>query len=147
MHLDPSIGINETAPALTRQERRIAATPQRVFDLLADVDQWPSWQGAVSKVSVESPVRTGTTFRWRSGVPITSTITVLEPARAIAWTGRAVGTRAIHTWSLTPVDGGALVRTEESMTGWLPRLLPRTIGRTLDRGVTAVLDALEAAVR
>jgi hypothetical protein len=51
----------------------------------------------------------------------------------------------VHVWALEPVDGGTRVRTEESMSGWLPRILAPVVRRMLDRGVAATLDALERA--
>jgi hypothetical protein len=52
---------------------------------------------------------------------------------------------ALHVWALETAPGGTLLRTEESMTGWLPRLSPRMMQRTLESGVAATLDALAAA--
>jgi hypothetical protein len=127
--------------AVTRQERFVPADPERVLDLLTDVAAWPSWQPDVSSVEVDGPLAFGSVFRWRSGVAITSTVTVLEPARLV-WTGRAIGTRAVHGWTLESVAGGTLVRTEESMSGWLPRLMRRSMQRTLEKGVASTLDAL-----
>ncbi|MFC5381810.1 SRPBCC family protein [Aquipuribacter nitratireducens] len=140
--------IDETAPAVTRQERVVGAAPARVLALLRDVTAWPAWQPEVQRVDRVEPqglLRVGSTFRWRSGgVWITSTVVELEEGRAIAWTGRAVGTRAVHTWVLDEVPGGTRVRTEESMSGWLPRLLPGAVRRTLENGVASTLDALAA---
>ena len=142
----PAHDIDRTAPATTVQERVVAASPEQVFALLADVEAWPTWQPKVSKASSDGPFTIGSTFRWRSGAAITSTVTVFEPGRTIAWTGRALGTHAVHTWALEAVGGGTRVLTEESMSGWLPRVMTRTVQRTLDQGVSAVLDALETAV-
>lgn len=139
--------IDDTAPAVTRQERRVPASPERVLALLTDVADWPRWQTKVTAASGETPVRLGSSFTWRSGVGIASTITALEADRLVVWTGRAIGTRAIHAWTLEESGGGTLVRTEESMDGWLPRLLRRTVQRTLDSGVAATLDDLEAECR
>lgn len=138
--------IDPAAPAVTRQSRTVAGTPEQVFAVITDIEGWPRWQPEVTRATVRGPLEVGTTFTWRSGVPIRSTVTVLDPNRAITWTGRTVGTRAVHSWTLEAVDGGTLVRTEESMDGWLPRLATRTVQRTLERGVTAVLDALATTV-
>lgn len=141
------MAISADAPAVTRQERVVPATPAQVFALLADVEAWPTWQPDVTRVRTSGTLAVGTEFRWHSGVRVTSRVTHLRPGRAIAWTGRAVGTRAIHTWTLEEDPGGTLVRTEESMDGWLPRMLTSTVQRTLERGVSQVLEALEEAVR
>lgn len=143
--------IEQNAPAVTRQERIVSAPPERVFQLLADVAAWPEWQPHVRRSRVESGDADGglgTTFVWRSGgVTITSTIGQWDRPRAIGWTGRTIGTRAVHVWSLEPVGADqTLVRTEESMSGWLPRVLTSMTRRTLEDGVRATLDALVEAV-
>lgn len=139
--------IDDQAPAVTRQERKVTASPDRVFGLLADVTAWPSWQPDVTRVEFSGALAVGSTFRWRArGVTITSTVELLDRPRTIGWTGRAIGTRARHVWFLEPTgDGGTLVRTEESMSGWLPRLLGSMVRKTLDGGVAVTLDALAAA--
>ena len=136
--------IEHSAPAVTRQEREMAAAPERVFDLLVDVAGWPRWQSAVTRVDATGPLAEGSTFRWRSGgVGITSTVEQLQRPRSVGWRGTAIGTRAVHVWHLEPTaSGGTRVTTEESMSGWLPRLLPGMVRRTLDRGVRETLDAL-----
>jgi hypothetical protein len=41
----------------------------------------------------------------------------------LAWTGTAYKARAIHVWNLQPLpDGGTLVKTIESMDGFMLRL-------------------------
>jgi uncharacterized protein YndB with AHSA1/START domain len=145
---ETSMKIETNAPAVTRQERVVDAPPEVVFALLADVRSWPRWQPAVSTAELEGAgeLAVGTSFRWRSGgTTIVSTVQELAAPSTIGWTGRALGTRAVHVWALEPVDGGTRVRTEESMSGWLPRILAPVVRRMLDRGVAATLDALERA--
>jgi hypothetical protein len=62
---------------------------------------------------------------------------------ALGWTGRAFGTRAAHAWTLTPRAGGVLVETEESLEGWLPRLLRGMMRRTLEESINVWLASLE----
>lgn len=138
--------IDTKAPAITSQERVLGATPEVVFALLADVADWPRWQPEVSSSEVvgAGSLEVGTSFRWKSGgATIVSTVQTLTAPTTIGWTGRAIGTRAVHVWFLEPVASGTLVRTEESMAGWLPRLLGPMVRRMLEKGVAATLDALQ----
>jgi len=51
---------------------------------------------------------------------IHSTIWMLDRERAMCWTGRMWHIHAIHCWALISLpDGRTLVRTRESMDGWL----------------------------
>lgn len=142
--------IDTNAPAVTRQEREIDAAPEVVFALLADVADWPRWQTDVSESEIvgAGPLEVGTSFRWKSGgASIVSTVETLTAPTTIGWSGRAIGTRAVHVWVLEPVAGGTRVRTEESMAGWSPRILGPLARRMLDKGVAATLDALEQEAR
>ena len=135
---------NKNAPALTSQELRVDAPPERVFALLADIEQWPRWQPSVTEATIrgQDALSAGATFVWKSGTRITSTVELFDSPRAIGWRGRAIGTRAIHVWHLDPDGTGTLVRTEESMEGPLPRLMPRMVRKMLENGVRETLDAL-----
>ena len=86
----------------------------------------------------------GSVFRWRSrGVNVVATIREVEPEHCIGWTGKALGTRAVHTWTLTPRDGGVLMKTEESMEGWLPSLLRCMMQKTLKKSIKVWLESLK----
>lgn len=141
--------IDQHAPATTRQQRHLSAPPDVVFALLVSVNDWPRWQSGVTTARIvdADALTVGGTFRWKSrGASIVSTVHDLDAPRTVVWTGRAIGTSAVHVWHLEPAEGGTWVRTEESMSGWLPRLLPRMVQRALDQGVGATLDALEEEV-
>ena len=77
---------------------------------------------------------------------ITSKIEQVGPPGFIAWTGKTVGIKAIHTWRLEPQDGSTLVRTEESYDGLVARLLRRPLQKTLDRALADGLRYLKAEV-
>jgi hypothetical protein len=65
----------------------------------------------------------GLRFSWRAGGGnITSTVESFEPPLAVGWTGRSIGTRAVHIWRLAKEAAGTRVETEEWMEGWFPSL-------------------------
>lgn len=51
-----------------------------------------------------------------------TTLQAVEPHRHLSWTGKVIGTRAIHTWDLEPVGDAVIVTTAEALESWLVRL-------------------------
>jgi uncharacterized protein YndB with AHSA1/START domain len=105
-------------------ERVVPASPQEVFDLLADARRHPEIDGGGSvREAVDAPDRLhgGARFgmRMHMGGPysMTSTVTEFEEPRRIAWQPRptrslfatVIGGR-LWRYELTPVEGGTLVR-------------------------------------
>jgi hypothetical protein len=139
--------IEEHAPVVVAAEIEIDASPAAVWDVLADFEQWPSWNPDVSSVSLEGELAEGTEFRWRAGPgTITSVLRYVEFPRALAWTGRTLALDAVHTWRLEPEHGATLVRTEESWNGIPARLFRHLLARTLARSLETGLEHLKLAV-
>ncbi len=113
--------IQENAPVKASSRIAIHASPEKVWDLLTDVDNWPKWQSTITAAKINGPVAVGTTFTWNSGgTKIVSRIALVQPNTQLVWTGTAYKARAIHVWSLEPSpDGGTIVKTTESMDGFL----------------------------
>lgn len=116
--------IQENATVKASTEITIHASPERVWHLLADIDDWPKWQSTISAANINGPLESSTTFVWTSGgTQIKSRIALARPVTQLAWTGTAYKARAIHVWNLQALpDGDTLVRTIESMDGFMLRL-------------------------
>jgi len=133
--------IRENAPVKASLEITIHAPVEKVWLLLTDVTNWPKWQPDVSVTKLSGPLEGGTAFSWTTGgTRIESRITLVQPYEQFAWTGKAYMARAIHVWKLQRLsDGQTLVKTEESMDGFLLTLfysskkLEQTDQRWLDR--------------
>lgn len=139
--------INQAAPAVAMKEIVIAAAPETVWAIHTDINSWSNWHPEITAVELKGPLKPGSTFTWKSGPgSITSTLNVVEPFRRVAWTGKAMGTRAIHVWRLEPTGEDTRVVTEESMDGWPVSLLRGFFRKTLDRTLDAWLLALKTAV-
>lgn len=112
--------VQEDAPIKADVNIVITAPADRIWALLAQVDRWPSWQPDISKAALAGPLAPGARFTWTTGgTEVRSTLILIRPATAIAWTGEAFGLKAVHVWTLTPEPGGhVLVRTQESMDGF-----------------------------
>jgi uncharacterized protein YndB with AHSA1/START domain len=136
----------EAIPAASSQAQvDIAASSERVWDLLSNIDRWPQWNALVQAAELSGPLLPGSVFRWKSkGLTIVSTLQDVTPNQRLTWTGKAFGTRAIHTWEIAETDRGVVLRTAESFDGWLPRLMPRSMQRTLDATLPAWLQAIKS---
>jgi hypothetical protein len=133
------------AAASSQAQIRIAATKERVWDLLSSIDRWPKWNALVQTAVLSGPLQPGSVFKWKSkGLTIISTLQEVAPNERLTWTGKAFGTQAIHTWDIEGTDQGVVLRTAESFDGWLPRLMPKTMRRTLDETLPAWLKAIKS---
>lgn len=126
--------INSKAPAVVRKEIHIKAAPGDVWAIHTDINGWSDWNPDVSDSKLEGSLTKGAVFNWTSkGFKLTSIIQDLEPEQRIGWTGRGFGSMAKHLWILEPDgDGGTILRTEESLEGWLVNLLKGKMQRTME---------------
>jgi len=108
---------DETAPARASGAIDVDASPERVFDALADVSQWPSFRGDVTDATSEGPAAPGRAFTWRAnGALVTSRFALVERPARLTWSNGAPGMIAscVYLFSATP-SGGTRIRCEESM--------------------------------
>ncbi|MFD5825174.1 SRPBCC family protein [Lentzea sp. NPDC060358] len=128
-------GINTATKLSHRTETRINAPLSTVWETQTSIDGWPSWQKAVAtaKRADSGALRPGSKFEWTSPAPatattpattlnITSTVLDVKERECVRWRGPAIGQglsidEGVHVWTFTEVDGGVLVRTEESWAG------------------------------
>ena len=137
--------INQKAPAIGRCEGIVKAPREVVWEVLSTLEKWPQWNQAVSQIKVMGALETGTEFRWTAGgMKIRSKLLEVDPPHHIAWSGKAsLGIHAIHTWTLSSVDEGTRIVTEESFDGVVTRLLRKRMNRELQAALDQVLAALK----
>ena len=123
-----------------RREVEIAAPAERVWDVLVDFDAYPEWNpfirtiqgacepGARLTVRIEPPGARGMTFK--------PTVLRVEPARELAWLGRALVPGVFD-------DGGRsrLVQSER-FSGLLVPVFAKTL-----RATEGGFDAMNAALK
>jgi hypothetical protein len=140
------VEVNERAAVVGAAEMFIAAPIGTVWSILGDIGNWPRWNASISKMKLDGPVRTGTSFYWASGASrIASCLEEVEPPRRIAWSGRTMGIRAIHVYELDEEKAGTRVRTRESFEGLVARLMRKKLKKMLDKDLADGLGALRAA--
>jgi hypothetical protein len=134
-----------SAPVVVSTATEVSARADAVWRVLADIERWPAWNRAVRSVSIEGEVATGTEFAWRAGPgTIHSTLLQVERPSFIAWSGRTLGLSAIHVFALEANGERTTVRTEESYTGLVARLLRVPLQRSLSRALAEGLVDLKA---
>ena len=137
--------INRKAPVLSKEEIEIGADAETVWKVLSAIDRWPDWNPGVKSVSLEGSIAKGTRFRWKAGRwKIVSVIQNVKRDRLLAWTGRMMGIKAVHTWHLEPRGPGTVVTTEESWEGVIARVFRRSLQRALDKAGVSGLALLKA---
>ena len=137
--------VNRNAPAVASAEIEIAASPDAVWDVLADIEGWPMWNSEVKSVTMSGDLTPETEFRWKAGpATINSTLEHVNPPRLLAWTGKATGLKAIHVYRIEPRGAGTIVTTEESYDGWAARLFRKRMQVTLEKALDLGLRDLKA---
>ncbi|GIF96842.1 SRPBCC family protein [Catellatospora citrea] len=133
---------------LIRESRVVSATPEEIFELLADPAQHPLIDGSGSVLAARGAARRlapgmkfGMDMRMGAGYRILNTVVEFEEGRLIAWR-HFNGHR--WRWRLEPAGDGTTLVTEEFdwstarvplliSVSWFPRRNRRAITRTLDR--------------
>jgi uncharacterized protein YndB with AHSA1/START domain len=140
------IEVNSKAPVFESAEARIEVPIETVWGILSDLERWPTWNKSVSRIRVNGPIEAGTSFEWATGgAKILSRLEEVDRPTKIAWTGKMFGVRAVHVWNLVADSRGTLVRTEESFSGWLAKLLPGVMRKTLTKALRQGIADLKAA--
>ncbi len=123
----------------------VAASPDRVWEVLVDVERWPEWTDSVSGVrSLDAgPLAVGSRVEVsQPRIPTgTYTVTALEPGSAFTWEQRQPGSTvsAHHECAALP-GGGTRVELRVLMSG----AIGCVVGR-LYRRLTKRYLAVEAA--
>ena len=136
--------IDRTAPATAEGQIQIEAPIETVWDVLADLSAWPTWNHDVKSMAVEGTLEPGSVFRWKSGsASLVSTLATVDPPHEIGWTGVSMGIHAVHVFHLEPLDGGTTVRSAESFRGFIPSVLKGYSRKILRRGIDGILTSLK----
>lgn len=136
--------INTNAPVFARKEIIINAPIEKVWQTQTDLEAWPGWQPDIATVKLDGDLKAGTTFRWKAqGLTIRSRLHTVEPNRRIGWTGTAMGMQAIHNWTFEAHGETTRAITEESLSGWLTRLMKLFDPHFLEKSLEATLQRLK----
>lgn len=138
---------------VVRNETVIPASIERVWDLLTDVERWPSWYRACRWVRVESTGGAASrvlSFRWKAHpVTLRSTVVASDRPRTFAIIADGFGVHADRTFTLRPTPNGlsTVVISHETQVGLLPRLARKFLARRLRAANQSMFDDLAQAAR
>ena len=115
----------------------IAAPPERVWQVLTDVELWPEWTESVDKVKRldSGPFRVGSRARIKQPkfLPAVWEVTDLEPRRAFTWISRSPGVVASAKHRIEPTSRGSKVSLSVAYGGLLGGVVAKVLGGITDR--------------
>ena len=110
----------------------IAAPPEKVWEVLADVENWPTWTASTRSVRRTSPGPSGVGSTVEIKQPrlpkIVWTITAFDPGRSFTWEAKTPGVHSTGEHAITPTPTGSTVRLAFTQTGPLGGLLAVPMG-------------------
>jgi Polyketide cyclase / dehydrase and lipid transport len=137
--------IDHQAPFAGRKEIFIEASPRRIWKLQSDINGWSAWQTHIAASRIEDKLKAGTVFHWKArGLNITSTLQVVQVNKCIGFTGKAFGTQARHIFTFKPHKNGTLVIAEESLNGWLAKVMKIILPNYLEKSMDSSLKTLKS---
>jgi len=136
--------INQEAPVVQTEEISISESPETVWNILTDIDNWDQWNDRIKNPKIQGKLEAGSTFIWTSnGSKIKSTIHTVSPFKMFGWSGKAFGVDAIHNWYLEPTETGTKVQVKESMEGWIIQLIKKSMNKKLADDMEYWLEQLK----
>jgi uncharacterized protein YndB with AHSA1/START domain len=138
--------IDKGAPVWAEREVQIDAPIEVVWDVLANVDDWPRWLAEIRSAVIAGPVAPETTIRLKTRDPgtVKTSIGIVEQPHALALTSRKFGTSTSQVWRLDRGEGGTRVHAEGSMEGLPARLLSAPIRKKFGHFLEAWLRDMKA---
>ncbi len=117
----------DRSPIATVNALDIHAPAEAIWAQLVRAEAWPDFYENARKVVVHGPsapdLAEDVVFTWVTfGLPVRTVVEVFEPPHALSWRGQEPYGRAVHTWQITPIEGGCRVTTEEVQAGLVPWL-------------------------
>ena len=104
----------------------VAAPAARVWEVLSDLERWPTWTASMRQVDADGPLRVGVVVRIRQPKlpPTAWTVTEVQPTRSFTWESRAPGSVAVGEHEITPTgDAACEVRLRLEQRGPLGTLV------------------------
>jgi hypothetical protein len=133
-----------------RTEIEINASPEKVWQILSDFENFPSWNPFVVKVS--GVPRVGETLKIDVQLPesmktsFTPKVLVAEPNKELRWVGTMpLNTfRGEHFYQIEPLGENKIRFVHgEHFSGWLVGLIWLIIGKQTEKGYRIMNEALK----
>ncbi len=134
----------------------VAAPPERVWEVLVDVERWPEWTDSVTSVRLldAGPLAVGSRVEIsQPRIPTGAyTVTELEPGRVFVWEQRQPGSTVSAHHECAPLPGGGTrvelrVVMSGAVGGVVGRLYRKLTARYLATEAAGLKARAEAAAR
>jgi uncharacterized protein YndB with AHSA1/START domain len=115
----------------------IAAPPERVWAVMADVERWPEWTPSVTRIQRldPGPLAVGSRARIRQpGLPPAIWhVSELVEGRSFTWVTRSPGVRVMARHGVEPIAGGTRATLSLRFSGLLGAVVARMTRRLNER--------------
>ena len=112
------------APVLASQHIIIEASIEKVWGLLVDIAQWPTWYGYLRGAKIDGAFRPGARLQYGGAFGHDLRIAKVHPQALVMIYGKYMGYSAITKWELRPTSTeGTSVKFTESSVGFMIGLL------------------------
>jgi hypothetical protein len=126
-------------------EIHIAASPERVWQVLTNFPEHANWDPFISSIEGEPQLDRRLQVRFRQGMKFRPRVTAVQPGRVLEWLGH-LGIPGIfdgrHRFELEPAGAGTRLRQSEQFSG----VLVPFIGKLL-RDTEAQFAAMNRALK
>jgi uncharacterized protein YndB with AHSA1/START domain len=129
-------------------EVEIEARPERVWEVMTDVESWPQWTASVERAERldGGPLQVGSRARLKQPKfpPVVWAVTELDPGKSFSWTAKNVGVTSIGEHRIVPrTSGGVTVELSLRQEGPLAPLLALLTSKLTRRYVETEAQGLK----
>jgi len=129
----------------------INATPEKVFALVDNLEEWPQWIPSIKRIEKlsDGPLKEGSQIRVtaKSGVTVKLLMTITEfvPGQRGVMQGKVLGVRMTRYYTFESVEGGTKLTAGGEVSGILAFLIRRGGQRVSDEIVRAAKSKVEGS--
>jgi uncharacterized membrane protein len=125
----------------------IAAPPERVWEVMSEVERWPEWTRSVREVRRlgSRPLQVGSRVLIRQPAfpPALWKVTALDPGKSFAWTSVAPGLRVVAEHRVDGTQSGATATLSLELSGLFGNLFGRMTKEITERYLAMEADGLK----
>lgn len=124
----------------------IAASPETVFRIYEDVQNWHTWDPDTKQAFLEGPFRVGSRGRITppKGMTVPMLLTQVEPGRCFTVESKIPLFRMQFEHELVPMEGATEVIHRVTFSGFLSFALGPLLSKQLNSGLPVTLSKLKA---
>lgn len=124
----------------------VAASPEVIFDIYADVANWPTWDPDTKRANIDGSFQVGSRGRLTptKGNTVPMVLTQVVPAKCFTVESRIPLFRMLFEHELVPVPGAIEVVHRVTLSGLLSIVLRPILANQLNSGLPVTLRKLKA---